>query len=472
MPTLFIVAGVVGIFILLILIAIHLYVVVKPNQAHVIVDARGRRVYSPSSIAMGTGEKKSYPTSYFFIPFLMERIIVSLENVKHEINQVELRDTNVAPFKCDITCWFKIANPDLAAEKLDVDAQGNIMESIRQTLDASVMGITRAAAMGQEVIALMRDRKTFGEKVFTEVNGDLDEWGVQLVKLEIIDFSDASNSQVIKDHEARREAEIASTTRQEVAEQTKKAEVVEAEARKVAETAKLASKEDIEMREIKKNESVGIRKEASRLKIEEQTDKANAKKVAADRTLMVGEAEYQADALEIVAEGKAKALIKQAHGNKEARITTATGEANAVKLNADAQAEAVTKNGNAEASVHETKGTADAEVIRQRGLATAEALEKKADAQKKFTEASQEIEFKKIDAEVEIAKYASQAEAYKNADIQIVSDDMNFLGFDAKSGVGLGLALDNVKKTSKLDVSKAVSNIATVATELLGKKGK
>ena len=64
--------------------------------------------------------------------------IVSLENVKHEINEIKLHDKMVAPFKCDITCWFKITNPELAAEKLDVDANGNIMESIKDTLNAQV----------------------------------------------------------------------------------------------------------------------------------------------------------------------------------------------------------------------------------------------------------------------------------------------------------------------------------------------
>lgn len=221
-----------GIIFLAIIIAINFYTVVEPNKAHVIVAfSSGRKIYHPSM-----DKKKS---AYFYIPMFMRRIIVSLENVKHEINNIELRDNKFAPFKCDITCWFKIANPDFAAEKLDVDKEGNIMDSIRETLNAQVQGVVRAAAMKQEIMELMQDRTTFGKSVFEEVNGDLDEWGVQLVKLEIIDFSDLDQTHVIKDYEARREAEISSVTRQTVAKNDQEAQVKEAEAKKISETAKI-----------------------------------------------------------------------------------------------------------------------------------------------------------------------------------------------------------------------------------------
>ena len=459
MPTIFIVAGVVGILVLLILIAINLYVVVDPNQAHVIVDHGGRRVFSPSTITLPDGTKKDYKTSYFFIPFLMRRIMVSLENVKHEINDIKLHDKEVAPFKCDITCWFKITNPELAAEKLDVDADGNIMESIKETLNAQVQGVARAAAMGQEVIELMRDRKQFSDDVQKSVNGDLDDWGVQLVKLEIIDFSDAEGSGVIGDYQERRQSEISSTTRQTVAEETKKAEVAEADAKRISQTAQITAMEEIEKRDITKQENVGVRSEAAKLRVAQQEEKANAQKVLADKKLTVGEATYKAQAAEIVADGVAKASIK-----------TAEGQAKSIEVTAAANADAERVQGQAVADVVTAQGIADGSAIREKGTAEAVAVEKKAEAQKKFQDASKEVEFKKIDADVEKAKYASQAEAYKNADIQIVSDSMDFMGFDAKSGVGLGLALDNVKKTSGVNIAKAVKNVATVASEMLTKK--
>lgn len=451
--TLIIAAGAVGTLFLLVLIALKFYVVVEPNKAHVVVSmGGGRKIYHPA--------RDGSTSAYFYLPFLMQRIIVSLENVKHEINDIELKDLNVAPFKCDITCWFRIENPELAAEKLDVDEDGNIMRSITETLNAQIQGVARSAAMGQEVIDLMRNRQGFGEEVFKQVNGDLDEWGVQLVKLEIIDFNDTDNSHVIGDYEARREAEVASETRQIVAQREQEAKVKEAEAKRISEKARIDAEQEIEMRDLEKQQQVGVREQEAKVKIAEQADKANARQVAADKTKVIGEAQYTAEAQVINAKGHAEAQARMADGQKEAEVTLATGKAEAVKLDAQAQAEATEK-----------KGTAEAEVIRQKGLSEAEALEKKAVAQGKFQDASKEVEFKRIEADVEKAKYASMAEAYKAANIQVVTDNMDFMGFGAKQGIGLGLALNNVKQTSGVDVAQAVQNVATVATEVItGKK--
>lgn len=439
-------AGTVGIVFLLVLLALHFYVVVEPNKAHVVVTmGGGRKIYHPA--------RPDSKSAYFYIPFLMQRIIVSLENVKHEINEIELKDLNVAPFKCDITCWFRIENPELAAEKLDVDSEGNIMQSITETLNAQIQGVARSAAMGQEVIDLMRNRQGFGADVFTQVNGDLDEWGVQLVKLEIIDFKDVQGSQVIKDYETRREATVAAETRKIVAEQDKEAKVVEAESKKIAEKARIESEQEIEMRGIEKKEKVGIREESQRLRVAEEQDKANARKVAADRTLTVGEAEYQAEAKEIVADGEAKAAVK-----------LADGQAQAIKLDAAAKADATTKQGEADADVTTKLGKANASVIAERGRAEAEAIDKKADAQKKFQDASKEIELAKIAAEVLKNRDVQKAEAVKNADVRIVSEDMQFMGFGAKDGAGLGELVNVLQESSGVDVKGAVNKVVdTVA---------
>lgn len=447
-------AGIVAIVLFaIIFLALQFYVVVEPNKAHVVVTmGGGRKIYHPA--------REGAKSAYFFIPFLMQRIIVSLENVKHEINEIELKDSNVAPFKCDITCWFRIESPELAAEKLDVDAEGNIMKSITETLNAQIQGVARSAAMGQEVIELMRNRQGFGADVFKQVNGDLDEWGVQLVKLEIIDFKDVQGSQVIKDYETRREATVAAETRKIVAEQDRDAKVAEAEAKKISEKARLDSEQEVEMRDIQKQEQVGIRKEQQRLTVAEQAEKANAKEVAAERVRTVGEAEYVADALEIESDGKAKAEVKTAEGRATAVELSAKANAEAVKVDAEAQAEATKKKGNAEA-----------EVIKAKGASEAEALEKKAVAQGKFQDASKDVEFKRIEADVEKSKFASMAQAYANASVQIISDKFDFMGFGAKEGLGLGIAMNNLKEKSGIDVAGAMKNVATVVSETVsGKK--
>lgn len=445
--SLLITAGAAGTLFLLVLIALKFYVVVEPNKAHVVVSmGGGRKIYHPA--------REGSKSAYFYLPFLMRRIIVSLENVKHEINEIELKDLKVAPFKCDITCWFRIENPELAAEKLDVDEDGNIMQSITETLNAQIQGVARSAAMGQEVIELMRNRQGFGAEVFKQVNGDLDEWGVQLVKLEIIDFKDVDNSHVIGDYEARREAEVASETRQIVALKEQEAKVKEADSKRISEKARIESEQEIQMKDIERQQKVGVREQEANILIATQQEQANAKQVEADKTKVIGEANYNAEAQVIVADGQSKSQAKLAEGQKQAKITIATGEAEAVKLDANAQAEATQK-----------KGTASAEVIRKTGEAEAVATEKKADAQKKFTDASKDIELAKIAADIQKTQYTSMANALQKANIQIVGEDMKFMGFGVKEGAGIGSLVSALQKSSGIDFGKILETATSKATK-------
>lgn len=415
---------------LLLFVIIYLskhYVVVSPNQAHVVVSrGGGRKIYHPSM--------KGTSSAYLYIPLLMRRIIVSLENVKYELTQIELRDQNLAPFTCDITCWFKISDPELAAEKLNVDSDGSITDSIRQTLNAQIQGITRAAAMKQEILDLMRDRTTFGDSVFKETNGDLIEWGTQLVKLEIIQFSDIQGAHVIHDYEARREAEISSTTRQTVAKQTQLAEIAEAVATNASNQARISADEEIKMRGIQRDQEVGTREQLSRQNIAKQAETANTQEVQAEKAKILGETSYNAEAAVVAADGQARARIKLASGEQQAKINTATGDAQAIKLNADAQSELINKTGTAEAAV----------------------IQKKADAQKNFQDASKDIELTKIAADVQKTMYVSMAEALTKANVQIISPDMKFMGFGAEAGAGLGVILENLQKTSGIDLKGIV----------------
>lgn len=403
----------VGIVVGLILLALSLYRVVEPNKAHVLVVAGGgRKVYHPA--------KDGSKSAYFFVPIIMKRIIVSLENVKHEINEIILHDSEMAPFSCDITCWFKITNPDLAAEKLDVDEDGSVMASIRETLNAQIQGVARAAAMGQEVVKLMKDRQTFATDVFNTVNGDLDEWGVQLVKLEIIDFRDSDGSHVIQDYQDRRKAQVQSMTRQEVAKQTKDAEIAEAEAKQAAGIKTAEANREVEKADIERKKQVALASQEAEKKITEQVELVNAQKVKAKRTLDVGNA----------------AVIK------EATVEQAEGEAQAIFKRGKAEADVVQAKGEAEANIIEKTGLAKASIIKETGLAEATAKDKMADALKKFTDAGITLEQIRAYVEIQKSKYENLGLAMSKANVNLVggADGGNIMGFDLNADTGAGLA--------------------------------
>lgn len=264
----------------------NIYTVVEPNKAHIVVFmGRGRKVYTPHIEDNGD----THPTAYLYIPLLMKRIILPLSNVKMEIPSFELRDEKVAPFKCQVTCWFRIKKPDLAVEKLDIgfddgDEESPFEQAVRETLEEQVSGIARAAAMKQEILDIMRERKVFGDNVENEVNGALKEWGLELVKLEIVDFTDKEGSTVIKDYEAIREADIKAKSRIEIATRDKEASVEEAKNKEEAGIAQAQSAQEVLKANVEKDKQVDIATQEAAAQVQEQKNVANEKAVEAQHT--------------------------------------------------------------------------------------------------------------------------------------------------------------------------------------------
>ncbi len=414
------------------LILMKMYTVVEPNEAHIVVFmGKGRKVYTPH--VDKTGDKVS--TAYFFIPFLMKRIILPLSNVKMEIPSFELNDTKMAPFTCEVTCWFCIEKPDIAVEKLNIQT-GAFGDVIRDVLEEQVRGIARAAAMKQEILEIMRDRKTFGDGVVNEVNGALEAWGLEIVKLEIVGFSDSEGSTVIKDYEDKRKSQIRADSRKEIANQNKDAQIVEAQALKESGIAKTESNREIEKAVVEKEKQVKMAVQDAEAEVAKKEEEANVQKVEAHRKITVGKASVE----------------------KEATVEKATGEA-----------EATLKKGRAEADVVEAKGTAEATVTEKKGLAEAIAKDKMAEALKKFNEAGITLEQLRAWIEVQKSKYENFAKALSNADINIVSGDKggNILGFDmnAEAGAGLAQMLKAFEKITGKNVKAVVKDVISNVIE-------
>jgi len=356
------------------------YSVIEPNKAHIVIFmGRGRKVYSPTVI-----DGKQGKTAYFFIPFLMKRAILPLANVKMELPSFELRDKNVAPFVCEVTCWLRIRRPEVAIEKLDI-FESSFEEEVMATLKEQVSGIARASAMNQEILEIMKDRKAFGDIVEKEVNGSLEEWGLELVKLEIVDFSDAEQSNVIANYEAKRKAEIQAEARKVVAVQNKDAEISEATANKLSGLVKVESEREVAKANVDKEKQIEIERQIAMEEIAIIKQKANLEQVEANRALQVGNAQVEK-----------QALIEKAEG----------------------EAESVRKVGQANADVVTAEGKAAGMAIEAKGVAEAKAKEKMADASNRFDK-EQGITIESIRAwvDVEKAKYEALGEALSKANV-------------------------------------------------------
>lgn len=399
--------------------ALTTYKVVPPNEVHVVVFmGSGKKVYS---------SKDGHTSSYFFMPFLMKRYILPMANVKMAITDIHLNDKDVAPFECDVICWIHIEDAARAAERLDLEHDTDIFASLRDSLINIVQSVARSVSMQHGLLDIMRDRVTFANSVYGQVNGALDTWGVAIVNLEVNDIRDDANkgSTIIADHETMIRAEVKSLTRQQVAIRDNEAVMVEQESKKKSEVARAEAEELLTKRQIEKDKAVGISQAEKDKDIAKATEEANEQKVAAFRRLEVG-----------------KATV-----TKEAAIETATGEAEALRIK-----------GEKEANVTMLKGQAESSAIENKGLAEAKAKDAMATALKSFNESG--IGLEKIRAVVEIqkSKYASMAEALSKADLKLVSSGKggSIFGFDLNAETGADLAqmveslgVDKVKELVK-----------------------
>jgi len=354
------------------------YTVVPPHQAHVVVSrGKGRKVFCT---------REGYKSAYWRVPIVQQRAIIPIENVQLMVDDIPLRDKAMAKFEGDVVAWLNITDPLLAAERLGKIERG--LESIKEDVINVIRAVTRNMSMYWTIVDIMQKRKDFSNDVEKAVNDELKEWGMRLVELEVIHFTDIEAYTVIKDLEERQATVIKAETRKLVASQNKEAAIVESNANKDTETVKATNEELYRKKQIEKDESIGKRSQEKEMAIAEQTKKANTAKVEADRAMTVGTAQVEKDATITKAEGEAEAKFKK--GDADARVTKVTGEA-------------------------------EGDVIRAKGFADAASTDKRAEALKKYNEAGIGLEIINASKIVQIAQADAWAKAMSAAKIQVYS---------------------------------------------------
>lgn len=414
--------------VILIVAVISTYTVVQPNQAHIVTRlSGGRKVYSPKLNQDGSQPNK---TAYFYVPGLMKRQILPLTNIKMEINDIELHDKEVAPFLCDVVCWFHIVDPALASERLDLEHREGTFGSVVESLRLLVPAVAREVAMKQELLDIMRDRKTFGVELESSVESQIEKWGVNVVDLEINDIRDTTTSGVIRNYESMRQTVVQSTARKQNAQQVQEAIVAEQSNLQLANMKTAEVEETYRKRQIEKDKAIGISEAERDKEIALKTKDANLSKVDAQRTLEVGQADIHALAV----------------------VKVASGEADAIKVKGERTAEVTRLTGTAEADVVLAKGTAEADVK----LKMAEAL-------KAFNESGITLEQIKAWVEVQKSKYAALPEAFAKANINLTSSDPQKIfggfGLDAEGGASLAQFVKTLETVTGKSVGDIVKDV-------------
>lgn len=398
------------------------YTVVPAWEAHIVISrSKGRKFYC---------SREGYKSSYWKVPFVQQRAIIPIENVKILVNDITLRDSNYAPFIADVMCWVNIIDPLLAAERYGLLQKG--IQTVMEEVSDIVKTVTRNSSMYWKITDIMQKRRDFSESVEKNINEELVAWGTNVVELEVIHFQDFDKYTVIQDLQERQATVINAETKKLVATQNKEATQVEAVAQKDAEITKAESEELYKTRQIEKDETIGKREQEKEMTIQETKQKANVQQVEAERTISVGQAKYKADA-----------TIEEAQG----------------------KAEATRKIGQATADVVKMTGTAEANVIEAKGTAEGVAIDKKATAQKKYeTPQAMSIEIitRLLETYKDIQKsmFTNFGPALEKANIRVIStgEAGTFLGMPvgAKSGVGLGGMLEALSETTGIDFGEMI----------------
>ncbi len=418
------------------------YTVVPPHEAHVVVSkGKGKKVYCSRPV-----EGVKLQSAYWYIPILKERLVIPLQNIRIEIDNIPLRDQLMAKFSGDVECFLSVVDPLLAAEKLgEIRAEEGKtgFPRIEAEVGRLIQAITRNASMSMEVYEIMRHRDTFSQEVKKRVNDPLEQWGVQLVDLEVIHFKDIETYTVIKDLEQRQASLINAETRKQVAENHKNASIVESLANKETESARAENEELYRIRQIQKDQKVGQTQQEADQNIAQAEMEANRQKVEALRVLEVGNAQVGA----------------------QAKIESAKGDSEAIKTRADGDSEAIRKT-----------GLANAEVTKATLIAEADGTKEKAYALKEYTDAGLSLETIKADVEIKKAQFAALSEGLKVAKISLVtSGESSILGIpvSAKTGADIGqmlyeMAERGIDVTTLLDKLPIETAVKLAIAEKLG----
>lgn len=418
-----------GVVIIVILAVVFLvataYTVVPPNQAHVIVSrSKGKKVYC-------TREGTTYAgSSYWKVPFIQQRAIIPLENIQLKIENIPLRDQNMAKFLGDVVAWLNVTDPLIAAERISGKVD---LTEINSDVHNVIQAVTRNESMYSTIIDILKNRKDFSERVEASVNKELGEWGMRVIELEVIHFTDSEGYTVISDLEKRQATIINVETRKTVASQNKEAIIVESNSTKEAEVQKASNEMTYRQAQIATQEAIGIRDQQKAMTIAQKTQEANTQTVEAEKALTVGRAQI----------------------TKQATITEAEGEATAN----------LTK-GQATAKVNQTIGEAQAAVVQATGYADAAALNKRAEALKLYNEAGIGLEIINAAKTVSIENVRSYAEALKVAKITMYTGGGDGGMFDMKNSFNIS-AFTNVLKEQGFDVEKILENIGGKALPLV-----
>jgi flotillin len=233
--------------------------VVPTNMVHIVQSSK-------KTVSYGRGREAG--NTYYAVPSFIPIFGVTVTHFPESIFDISLRDyeaydTGRLPFVVDIKAFFRIADSQIAAQRV-----ANFTE-----LQGQLMGVLQGAVRGilgnDRLENIMQDRSTLGEKFTKEVNDQLQEWGVTTAKMiEFMDIRDTAGSQVIQNMMAKEKSRIEKESRVTVADNIREAEMKEIEAKREIALTRTQAEQQVGIRQAEADKQVGIAKEKSNQEVQ------------------------------------------------------------------------------------------------------------------------------------------------------------------------------------------------------------
>lgn len=300
--------------------------VVPTNMVHIVQSSK-------KTVSYGRGREAG--NTYYEIPSFIPFFGVTVTQFPESIFDISLKDyeaydTGRLPFVVDIKAFFRIADSQIAAQR--VANFGELQNQLMGVLQGAVRGI-----LGNNRLEnIMQDRSNLGEQFTKEVNDQLQEWGVTTAKMiEFMDIRDSNGSQVIQNMMAKEKSRIEKESRVTVADNIREAEMKEIEAKREIALTRTQAEQQVGIREAEAAKEVGIAKEKSNQEVQTEAKITTERVMEVKKVEEVKSAEIAKEVAVVKAEQDKQVQVVNAEAEKEATVRIATGKLDATKKDAE-----------------------------------------------------------------------------------------------------------------------------------------
>ncbi|MCB1783764.1 MAG: hypothetical protein KDI13_07175 [Alphaproteobacteria bacterium] len=311
-----------------VVVAFWLRRVVPTNEVHIVQSRKSTKSYGKD-----TNNGNTYYEWPSWFPLIgVTKIVMPVSVFDVQLEAYEAYDVGRVPFVVDIVAFFRIADSNLAAQR--VASFGELENQLRSI----VQGAVRTILASHDIDKIMLERSVYGEQFTEAVSDQLKSWGVVPVKnIELMDIRDALDNRVIHNIMEKKKSLIEMQSRVEVADNIKNAEIAEIEAQRERDIKDQQAQQAVGERTAEKDQAVGIANEKAAQEIKDQQRITKEKEMAVVQVNDVKRAEITRDVNVVKADEDKQAMILRADGHLESKKREA--EAITVEGNARADAE-------------------------------------------------------------------------------------------------------------------------------------